>query len=237
MPKSLIVVGADKGGVGKTHCSRAVLSYLQGKGVARRAFDTEVSAESLRRFHPDAQPVDLDRVLGQVRVLDTLSLDAVTVVDIRAGLLSPVLRSFERIGLFNDVREGRIRLVVLHVLADTLASLSEVGDTASTLADGGVHILVKNHMSPATSYDWDAIAERKIMERIDPAAVINLPYLDIEVCKAIEAKAMSFVDFANGPEAGSYVLQRWARHWLGQVTAAFDNAGVAELVRPKLPGA
>ena len=45
MPTSaLIVVGADKGGVGKTTLSRVLIDYLQTQGIAVRAFDVEFRA-------------------------------------------------------------------------------------------------------------------------------------------------------------------------------------------------
>ena len=41
MKPTLIMVGADKGGVGKTTISRAILDFLARKNVLARAFDTE----------------------------------------------------------------------------------------------------------------------------------------------------------------------------------------------------
>ena len=41
MKPTLILVGADKGGVGKTTVSRALLDFFARKNVLTRAFDTE----------------------------------------------------------------------------------------------------------------------------------------------------------------------------------------------------
>jgi cellulose biosynthesis protein BcsQ len=38
---SVILIGADKGGVGKTTVARSVLDYMASKNVLTRAFDTE----------------------------------------------------------------------------------------------------------------------------------------------------------------------------------------------------
>ena len=46
----VIVVGADKGGVGKTTVSRTLLDYFSANNVPTRAFDTE-SRGTLKRFH------------------------------------------------------------------------------------------------------------------------------------------------------------------------------------------
>ncbi len=49
----VIIVGADKGGVGKTTVTRTLLDYFVAHNVATRAFDTESPRGTLKRFHPD----------------------------------------------------------------------------------------------------------------------------------------------------------------------------------------
>ena len=74
-----------------------------------RAFDTESPKGTLKRFHPDiAEIVDVTSVADQMRIFDTLSsTDAsVTVIDVRAGLLSPTLRSLRDIGFLDAVKKG-----------------------------------------------------------------------------------------------------------------------------------
>ena len=49
---TVVVVGADKGGVGKTTVSRTLLDYLSAQHVPIRAFDTESPKGTLKRFIP-----------------------------------------------------------------------------------------------------------------------------------------------------------------------------------------
>ena len=49
---AVVVVGADKGGVGKTTVSRTLLDYFSANNVPTRAFDTEHPRGTLKRFHP-----------------------------------------------------------------------------------------------------------------------------------------------------------------------------------------
>ena len=93
---ALILVGADKGGVGKTTVARTLLDYFTAHNVPTRAFDTETPKGKLKRFHRDvSEVVDATAVADQMRIIDTLSTtDAtVTVVDVRAGLMSPTLHA------------------------------------------------------------------------------------------------------------------------------------------------
>src|SRR5262245_58088725 len=71
---AVIVVGADKGGVGKTTVSRTLLDYFSANNVATRAFDTESPRGTLKRFHPDiTEIVDISTTADQMKILDTLS--------------------------------------------------------------------------------------------------------------------------------------------------------------------
>ena len=54
---AVIIVGADKGGVGKTTVSRTLLDYFTDHQVPIRAFDTEVPKGTLKRFHPNVTDV------------------------------------------------------------------------------------------------------------------------------------------------------------------------------------
>src|SRR5258708_26923829 len=92
----VIVVGADKGGVGKTTVSRTLLDYFDANNIPTRAFDTESPRGTLKRFHPElTEIVDLTTTSDQMKIFDTLNAAApsVTVIDVRAGLMSPSLSS------------------------------------------------------------------------------------------------------------------------------------------------
>ncbi len=85
----VIVVGADKGGVGKTTVSRTLLDYFSANNVPTRAFDTESPRGTLMRFHPDiTEIVDMTTTSDQMKIFDTLNAasPSVTVIDVRAGL-------------------------------------------------------------------------------------------------------------------------------------------------------
>ena len=54
---ALILVGADKGGVGKTTVARTLLDYFTAHNVPTRTFDTETPKGTLSRFHRDVSEV------------------------------------------------------------------------------------------------------------------------------------------------------------------------------------
>ena len=106
---AVILVGADKGGVGKTTVARTLIDYFGAHQTSIRAFDTEWPRGTLKRFHPElTEVVDVTSVPDQMKIFDTLgSADAkVTVIDVRAGLLSPTLQALTDIGFLEFGQEG-----------------------------------------------------------------------------------------------------------------------------------
>ena len=70
---AVILVGADKGGVGKTTVSRTLLDYFASRKVPTRAFDTEHPRGTLSRFHPEiTDVVDVTSVPDQMKIFDTI---------------------------------------------------------------------------------------------------------------------------------------------------------------------
>ena len=74
---AVVLIGADKGGVGKTTVSD-LLDYFAQHGVRARAFDTKSPKGTLKRFHPDVTDVvDINYVPDQMKIFDTFdSADA-----------------------------------------------------------------------------------------------------------------------------------------------------------------
>jgi hypothetical protein len=107
---AVIIIGADKGGVGKTTVARTLLDYFIAHQVPVRAFDTEAPRGTLKRFHPDVTDVvDMTAVPDQMKIFDTLnsSQATVTVMDVRAGLMSPTLKALRDIGFIDAARKGQ----------------------------------------------------------------------------------------------------------------------------------
>ena len=154
---TVLIVGADKGGVGKTTVSRTLLDYFAAHQIPTRAFDTEAPKGTLKRFHPDAtEVVDIALVPDQMKVLDTLSVTdaAVTVIDVRASLLSPTLRALRDIGFIEAARKGQITLGVFHILGPSIASLDEAAEIAAYLSDTK-YFIVKNFINNTHYFQWD----------------------------------------------------------------------------------
>jgi len=236
---AVIIVGADKGGVGKTTVARTLLDYFNARKVATRAFDTEAPRGTLKRFHPDlTEVVDVTDVADQMTIFDTLSDTTVTLIDVRAGLLSPTLGALRDIGFIDAAKKGNITFSVFHILGPTVASLDEITETAEFMTDAR-YFLVKNFINNTHFFEWDQATYNSYFNRIKDAVELTIPKLNEMACEQVELASVPYLSFiankgASGDNANySFVLRGYVRHWLGHVWAEYDRIKLTDLVSPK----
>jgi hypothetical protein len=239
---AVILVGADKGGVGKTTVARTLLDYFGAHHTPVRAFDTEHPRGTLKRFHPDeTEVVDVTAVPDQMRIFDTLASAhaKVTVIDVRAGLLSSTLRALSDIGFLDSAKKGQITFAVFHILGPSIASLDEIAETAEIVDDAN-YFLVKNFINNTSFFEWNPATYNSYFKRIKGAEEITVPHLNEMACEQVEVASAPFVTFvanktAKGePASYSFVLRGYVRHWLGQVWSEYDRVKLIDLVAPKM---
>jgi hypothetical protein len=237
----VIIVGADKGGVGKTTVTRTLLDYFAAHSVPTRAFDTEAPRGTLRRFHPDVtEVVDVTTIPDQMKIFDTLgNAEAkVTIIDVRAGLLSTTLGALRDIGFLDVVKKGQVTFAVFHILGPSIASLDEIAETAAFVGDAR-YFLVKNFINNTTFFDWDPATYDSYFHKIKDAVDISIPHLNEMACEQVEVAGVPFLTFVanKGPSGDaanySFVLRGYVRHWLGNVWAEFDRVKLKDITAAK----
>src|SRR5499426_2732139 len=238
---AVILVGADKGGVGKTTVSRTLVDYFTAHQVPTRAFDTEWPRGTLKRFHPDVTDVvDITKVPDQMKIFDTLnSAEAtVTLLDVRAGLMSPTLQALKDIGFIEAAKKGQITFALFHILGPTIASLDEIADTAAYLGDAR-YFLVKNFINNTHFFEWDEATHSSYFKGAHAAVEITIPKLVEMATEAVELASVPFATFiankkqGGEPAAYSFVLRGYVRHWLSTVWAEYDRVGLIDIVDAK----
>src|SRR5512143_1622954 len=219
---AVILIGADKGGVGKTTVARALLDYFGAHQTPTRAFDTEWPRGTLKRFNPDVtEVVDVTSVSDQMKIFDTVgSADAkVTVIDVRAGLLSSTLQALSDIGFLELAKKGQVTFSVFHILRPSIASLEEIAETARVVGDAN-YFLVKNFVNNTTFFEWDPATYNAYFKKIKGAEEITIPKLNEMAYEQVEVASVPFVSFvgnkgAKGEAANySFVLRGYVRYWL-----------------------
>jgi hypothetical protein len=239
---AVILVGADKGGVGKTTVARTLLDYFGAHNTPTRAFDTESPRGTLKRFHPAVtEVVDVTEVPDQMKIFDTLgnAQAKVTVIDVRAGLLSPTLQALEDIGFIESAKKGQITFAVFHILGPSIASLQEIAETARFVGDAS-YFLVKNHINDTSFFEWDPATYNSYFKQIKGVEEITIPKLNEMACEQVEVASVPYVSFVanknakNDPANYSFVLRGYVRYWLGKVWGEYDRVKLVDLVSPKI---
>lgn len=235
---AVIIVGADKGGVGKTTVARTLLDYFIAHQVPTRAFDTEAPRGTLKRFHPEiTEVVDMTLVADQMKIFDTLNSTeaSVTVIDVRAGLMSPTLKALRDIGFIEAAKKGQITFAVFHILGPSIASLDEINETAAYLGDAR-YFMVKNFINNTHFFEWDEATHSAYFRQLKDAVEIVIPKLNEMATEQVELASVPYLTFiANKKQSGegasySFVLRGYVRHWLGNVWGQYDRVGLREIV-------
>jgi hypothetical protein len=242
---AVIIVGADKGGVGKTTVARTLLDYFIAHQVPTRAFDTEAPRGTLKRFHPElTEVVDMTLVADQMKIFDTLNSAeaAVTLIDVRAGLMSPTLKALRDIGFIEAAKKGQITFAVFHILGPSIASLDEINETAAYLGDAR-YFMVKNFINNTHFFEWDEATHASYFRQVRDAVEIAIPKLNEMATEQVELASVPYLTFiANKKQSGepasySFVLRGYVRHWLGNVWAEYDRINLTDVVAARPPAA
>jgi hypothetical protein len=238
---TVILVGSDKGGVGKTTVTRTLLDYYESKKVPTSAYDTEAPRGTLKRFHPNVtEIVDITSIPDQMHVFDTLKAPDVTLIDIRAGLLSPTLSALQNIGFIEAARKGQVSLGVFHILGPSISSLNEIGEVA-TFVNGTNYFLIKNMINNTAYFDWDSATYNSYFKETKGAHQLTIPHLNEMACEQVELASIPFTTFIANKKAGgesasySFVLRGYVRHWLNNVWSEYDRIKLNEVMEVPAP--
>lgn len=233
----IIVVGADKGGVGKTTVTRALHSWMDTPAMAQlprpRVLDGQYPRGDLASFCPGAAIVNVTDITDQMQIFDTL--DGVTIIDIPAGQLGLMLRACDEARLLEDVKAGALRMALLHVLGPSLSSLDEIGEATAMLGTAARHFIVKNYINETKFFEWDTSSQYAATLRALSPVTIEIPHLATEAAEAVQQAKMPFIDFCradNGPDGRprSRTLRGHVARWLDRSWAGFDRVGLGTLI-------
>jgi hypothetical protein len=206
--------------------------------VPTRAFDTESPRGTLKRFHPDiTEIVDLTTTSDQMKIFDTLNAAApsVTVIDVRAGLMSPALGSLRDIGFLDAAKSGQITFAVFHMLGPSIASLDEIAATANFM-QGAKYFLVKNFVNDTHFFEWDKKTYNFYFRKLQDATELSIPKLNEMAFEQVEVASVPFRKFVANKSVDdeaadySFVLRGYVRHWLTNVWREFDRINLTDLV-------
>lgn len=228
---TLIVVGSQKGGVGKTTTARLLTHWLENQNRNYFCYDTESPNGSLARFYPEVTAiVDVNETAGQMQIFDPLlskQENSTYIIDLRAGIMFDFIDKMENLFIMKDVRKGAFRMFFLHLLGASLESIQEVKQTMNSF-EGASHVVVRNLGAGGEFEAWTASDTRA--EFLNNGGIeLTIPPLDPVAYRAVDQSSSRYNDFmqnvyADGSNANhSYILRAYVRHWLLQCDLQMDK--------------
>ena len=149
--------------------------------------------------------------------------------------MSPTLRSLRDIGFLDSVKKGQLNFLVFHILGSSIASLNEIEDTSTFVADGKYY-LVKNFINNTNFFEWDQATHSSYFKKHKEAVEITIPKLNEMAFEQVEVSSVPFLTFvANKGTKGeaanySFVLRGYVRHWLGNVWGEYDRIKLNDVI-------
>jgi hypothetical protein len=116
--------------------------------------------------------------------------------------------------------------------------LDEIVGTAAYLGDGK-YFMVKNFINNTHFFEWDEATYAGYFKSIPDAVQITIPKLPEMAAEQVDLASVPFATFvANKKQSGdpasySFVLRGYVRHWLDNVWAEYDRAGLIDIVEAK----
>jgi hypothetical protein len=236
MKPAVVLIGADKGGVGKTTIARTLLDYLATRKTPSRAFDSEFPRGALKRFHPKVtEVIDLETAADQIKVIDTLATSdvKVSIVDVRAGLLSDTLKTFTEVGFFDLVKAGEFNFILFHVIGPSIASLEEIAEI-QPYTKGRDYLLLKNFVNETSFFEWNPELHKQYFKLAKETVEVTIPKLNEMAFEQAELAGVPFSAFianrtADGqPASNSLVLRGYVRTWMNHINAEYDRIGLID---------
>jgi|SRR5579872_677967 len=239
MTPLIIIVGAEKGGVGKTTLCRAIAAWMESpalKDLPRpQLVDCQYPRGDLARFHQEAEIFNITDFQYQMRLFD--ELEGVKIVDLPAGVLGLTLRACDDAMLLDLVRNGKVRMALLHVLGESVSSLDEIADATELLGKSAEHFIVKNYLNES-KWDWENSKYANSLQAL-AARTIEIPHLAADAAKMMQKAQSPILDFitdtplARGTDGRpiSRTARGAAGKWLERCGREFDKVGLDKMIQ------
>jgi len=232
MQKQINLILNGKGGVGKSFFATNFIQFLKDEKQPHVAIDTDNENSTLKRFHPDAEFINL----SNPRELDQLFVAAesarLVVVDCRAASTDIFLTYFAALTAFDVLGSLGATLTVVSPVNHDLDSVEQVRIIAKAFNDRCRYLVVKNHALTEHFTIYDASKTRKrllnelggkemTMPKLHDWLVATLHQVNLPVGRAIQHEKFSLMDRQR--------LKNWQRQFHEQIN------NVRQIILPRDP--
>ena len=212
-----------KGGVGKSFFAVNFVQYLKDKGIAHTAIDTDNENSTLKRFHPEAQFIDLSDRRELDAIFTAAEKSNLVVVDCRAASTDLFLGYFAEIDLSAVLCALDAALTLIMPVNHEMDSVDQVQRLTDQLVKQCRYVIVRNaaHSDSFTLFECTEVRERLKRElagreismlRLHDWLVEALNRHNLTITAAVKSSAFSLLDRQR--------LQTWQRKFYAEIESA-----------------
>ena len=225
MKKQINLILNGKGGVGKSFFAINLVQYFKDKAIPFVACDSDNENSTLKRFHPDAEFINLAQLRSLDDMFRALERADLVIVDCRAASTDVFLRYFAAIDIAAVLRALDARLTLLMPVNHEADSLDQVQRVVEAMADHARFVIIRNqvHAELFTLYDQSAVRVR-LLKQLD-AKEITMPRMDDWLVEGLNRVNLTIT--AAAKHESFYLLDRqrlvtWQRRLYEQIESAAD---------------
>lgn len=222
--KRLILILNGKGGVGKSTFATHLVQFTKDLGAVHRSVDTDNENSTLKRFHPDAEFVDLAAPRGLDLLFELLEQTHTVIADCRAASTDLILGYFAEVSVFEVLASLGARLTVVMPVNHEPDSLEQLRVISCALENRCDYVVVRNqvHSDQFSLYDKSRIRARLLGEF--RAHEITMPKLYDWLVTALSERNLT-ITAALASGAFTLIDRQRLLNWWRTLTAQIESAG------------
>lgn len=223
--KRLDLILNGKGGVGKSFFAVNFVQFLKDKDIAHTAIDSDNENSTLKRFHPEAQFVDLADRRGPDGIFNALQKSNLVVMDCRAASTDVLVDFFAQINLPVVLSALDASLTLIMPVNHESDSVNQVQRLADEFGKKCNYVVVRNaaHSESFALYEGSEVREQirdKLggkeiaMSQLQDWLVVTLNEQNLTITSAAKHPAFSLLDRQR--------LQTWQHKFYAEIESAAD---------------
>ena len=222
--QTIVLVGGDKGGVGKSTVTRTLVDYYQQEKVDFIAYDGDDTNPTFTRFYGRAERLSTRTPKGFEPLIANLEGGpAVQLVDLGAGSSMMLAEFTEATGFLYLAQEHGAKVTFVFVLAPTVDSINLLKILSEQYGDQIRYIVARNQAMPGNWDLWEKSKTRAsvlgdlggielTIPRLDEAAFAVVDRLGLPWGEALQKREVTLV-------TRSYVF-RWRQKVFAELAKA-----------------
>ncbi|HEV3272841.1 MAG TPA: hypothetical protein VGZ93_11725 [Candidatus Methylacidiphilales bacterium] len=221
--KRIVFVTGDKGGVGKSFTSRALVQYYLDTKQPFHAFDIDPVNPNLAQFYPDATTqidIEEDGALDEIR--NEVEKQPLLLVDCAARSLNELDHWFKDLGLIQERSQLHLSFTFVFVITPDKSCTVIMADTLEKFGKEAEYLVVKNHGKGKNFSIYEASKLRTSLLKEHQGQEITLPPLLERTVVYLDSHDIGFGDALNHPEVAVADRSR-VRGFLEQSYAQFNT--------------